>query len=66
MVTSLHIVQLLHVCTVQHLGMLSKIHFCQKHKNLHLTDHLDNLQIVHTAYHGANLDEDPDFPGQYV
>ena len=39
-----------------------KIHFCQKHKHLHLTDHLDNLQIVHTAYHGANLDEDPDFP----
>ena len=36
-----------------------KLHFHRKHRNLHLTDHLDNVQMVHSQYHGDNLGEDP-------
>ena len=37
-----------------------KLHFCRKHRHLHLTDHLDDVQIVHSQYHGDNLGGDPD------
>ena len=36
-----------------------KLHFHRKHRNLHLMDHLDNVQMVHSQYCGDNLGEDP-------
>ena len=38
------------------------LHFCRKHRHLHLTDHLDNVQIVHSQYHGGNMGSDPVCP----